>query len=302
MSTLPEASKIIRTQVATTLPVAELVVSPWRPNAPAEGELFAELLASIRAQGVLVPLLVRQNAAGVWEVVSGVRRLAAARVAGLPRVPIVVRRGLDDEPSCLVAWLVDNLQRVVLDPMEEARAYQRLRELGWKLRQIEAQVGVSKGQISRRLSLLKLPADVQELVSSGAVGPTHAREVARVETPEAQRELAGAVAQGAVTHRQLEQVHRPVSGPEALPRLVERGLNQVLADCAARLPVQLLHVGIRLEPQALSVQLVGERRKRAVRSLTCSLAGTDRAPVWKVHLESGEQVEWERAESWEVKR
>jgi ParB/RepB/Spo0J family partition protein len=125
-----------------------------------------ELAASITAQGVLEPLLVTKDTGGVhYLVVCGHRRLEAARAAGLAEVPCIVREL--DAVGRLEAQVSENLQRADLSPIEEALAYRRLIDLGISQRKLVIRVGRSQSHLSKRLGLLKLPAEMQDLVAAG---------------------------------------------------------------------------------------------------------------------------------------
>jgi len=135
----------------------------------------SELAASIKAGGVLQPLLVRE---GDYLVVAGARRLAAAKKAGLKEVPVIARAFTEQER--LEVMIVENLQREDLTPMEEARAFQRLVELELTQRQIAERVGCSQGKVAKRLALLALPEPVQKQVDSGGITLPDAAELAKV--------------------------------------------------------------------------------------------------------------------------
>lgn len=121
-----------------------------------------EMVASIRAQGVLQPLLVRRILAGRYRVIGGHRRLAAARLAGLTRVPVMVTSRVADEIRDVEAMLVENLQRADLHPLDEAKAYRTLIAAGSTAASVAQAVGKNAGHISQRLALLNLTPGEQD--------------------------------------------------------------------------------------------------------------------------------------------
>ena len=157
----------------TELPVTAIRPNPRQPRHHIDERSLAELEASIRAQGILQPLLVRQ-VADHYELIAGERRFQASQRAGLTHVPVVVR-DLPDE-QVLEAALVENLQREDLDPIDEALGYQALIEdLQYTHERVADRVGKDRTTIANALRLLSLPTDVQDLVSRGSLTAGHAR-------------------------------------------------------------------------------------------------------------------------------
>ena len=146
--------------------------------------LLAPLMESVRAHGVIEPLVVTPTDGGRYRIVAGHRRAAAAKLARLKTVPCVVRPAGDDDLAEMVARMVENLQRVDLDPVEEARGYARLKDLGMKQKSIAEAVGRNQGHVSKRLVLLSLPESIQARVGrpedDGGVTLEQAVEVGRL--------------------------------------------------------------------------------------------------------------------------
>ena len=140
----------------------------WNPRTHDDEAEHEALTASVRAQGILQPLLVERTDAGPV-LIDGHRRLAAARAAGLTAVPVIERTGGGGEAAQLAAALAANLRRRGLDPIEEARAYARATEAGWPQRRIAEAVGCSRRHVSERLRLLRLPEPVTEAISDGVL-------------------------------------------------------------------------------------------------------------------------------------
>ena len=171
------------------LPVEQIHPNPRQPRRRFEADAATGLAESVRAQGVVQPLLVRPRTAGGWELIAGERRWRAAREAGLTAVPAVVRVA-DDRDSLLYA-LVENVARENLSPVEEARACAvLLDEFGLSLGEVAERVGRSKPAVSNRIRLLELPDDVLSMVERGQLTEGHARAVLSVPDHEGRRRLA----------------------------------------------------------------------------------------------------------------
>ena len=151
-------------RVVRSLPLSQLKPNRLQPRTDFDEEGLGELAASIRAQGIVQPIVVTQEGDGGYLIVAGERRWRAARRAGLDEVPVVVREVADDR-ELLEAALVENLQRSDLNPLEEAEAYRTLKEK-FDLSQEEIAVRVGKGRttVTNRMRLLRLPPEVQDLL------------------------------------------------------------------------------------------------------------------------------------------
>lgn len=181
MSLFPKTSK----RQVLELPVDEIRPNPHQPRRTFHQEELAELASSIAQVGVLQPLSVRRTADG-WELIAGERRLRAAKLAGLARVPCLNVEA-DDDASALLA-LVENLQRKDLDVWEEAAALRQLIDRH-HLSQEEAarRVGKSQSAVANKLRLLKLPPDVIDGLRANRLSERHARALLRLDSPALQR-------------------------------------------------------------------------------------------------------------------
>jgi ParB family chromosome partitioning protein len=164
-----------RTQLreACKIRLDRIIADPNQPRKEFDEPALAELAESLKARGQLQPIRVRwDEAAGVYVVVVGERRLRAAQRAGLDSVVCVVAPGNASPEEVLEDQLVENALRQDLKPVEEARAYRQLLDrLGISQRQLAERLHVSPQKITRALALLELPADVQESVEQGAIAP-----------------------------------------------------------------------------------------------------------------------------------
>jgi ParB family chromosome partitioning protein len=170
------------------LPVDAIGPNPDQPRRRFAPEPLAELAESIRAHGLLQPVVVRR-VAGAFELIAGERRLRAARMAGLAEIPAVVHDG--DERDRMELALIENLQREDLSPLEEAEAYRRLLdEHGLTQDDLARRVGKSRPAIANALRLLGLPEEVKARLRSGEISAGHARAILSVPGVESQVELA----------------------------------------------------------------------------------------------------------------
>ena len=177
---------------------------------------LAELADSIRANGVVQPLLVRRRG-GRFELIAGERRLRAARIAGLETVPVVIREVPDDK--LLEIALVENIQREDLNPIEEALAYRGLLEgVGLTQESLASRIGKDRTYITNYLRLLRLPEDIQKLVQEKKLSPGHARALLGIAEPSHQRELAAAIVKRSLSVRETEDLIRRSAGKALRPR------------------------------------------------------------------------------------
>jgi ParB family chromosome partitioning protein len=208
---IPGAPKPAFAEVATTVePERQVAIDRIRPNprqprADFDEAALNELAASVRAQGILQPLLVRPDGDGGYELVAGERRLRAARLAGLREVPIVVR-DVSDRESLELA-LIENIQRDDLSPLEEAAAYQRLLDdFGHTQEEIAARVGKSRPAIANALRLLRLPEPIKRELARGRLTAGHARVLLSLDTADAQLRAARQILARQLSVRDTEKL------------------------------------------------------------------------------------------------
>ena len=186
-----------------TLPIEQLQPGKYQPRSHMDPERLAELADSIRAQGLIQPIVVRGIGAGRFEIIAGERRWRAAQLAELREVPVVVRE-IDDHAALAMA-LIENIQREDLNPLEEALALKRLiDEFGLTHQQAAAAVGRSRAAVSNLLRLLELPDVIRGFVERHELEMGHAR--ALLTLPEAQAvALAREAAAGGWSVREVER-------------------------------------------------------------------------------------------------
>ena len=195
------------------LPLAAVAPNPFQPRRVFKEEEIAELAASIRANGLLQPVLVRSVPASAnWELVAGERRLRAVTRLGWTDVPAIVR-DVDDE-TMLVLALVENLQRRNLGALEEAEGYKVLVEQFDRTQEeIARAVGKSRATVTNILRLLKLPAEVRRLLAEEKLTPGHARALLAIDDRPWAAEVAGMAVEGGWSVRTLEDYVRANAVP-----------------------------------------------------------------------------------------
>jgi ParB family transcriptional regulator, chromosome partitioning protein len=185
-----------------TIPVAQMVAGKFQPRIHFDEAALDELAASIKAQGLMQPIVVRQLAAQRYEIIAGERRFRAAQRAGLTEVPVVLRE-VDDQGALALA-LIENIQREDLNAIEEARALKRLHEeFALTHEQVAQAVGRSRSAVSNLMRLTELATQVQDKLLAGAIEMGHARALATL-PPAQQIMLAEKIAAQKLTVRDAE--------------------------------------------------------------------------------------------------
>lgn len=186
------------------LPLADVVPNPRQPRQVFDDDALAELVHSITTVGLLQPIVVRPTQDG-FELVAGERRLRASRLAGLTRIPALVRHTDDD--AMLRDALLENLHRVQLNPLEEAAAYaQLMSDFACTQEELAQRVGRSRPQVANTLRLLKLPAPVQRRVAAGVLSAGHARAILGAGDPDRMENLAARVVAEGLSVRAVEEL------------------------------------------------------------------------------------------------
>lgn len=223
-----------------------IVPNPHQPRAPTSDASLSELVESMREHGVLQPLVVTQSGAeGVYQLIAGERRLRAARIAGLSRVPVVVKDAASKE--LLEIALVENLQREDLNVLEEANAFRRLADdFGMTQEEIATRVGRSRTAVANAMRLLALSDEIKASVASGTISEGHARALLGIDDDEARRDAWQQVEQRGLTVRQTEELVRvwPDDGAPTAPRTPRAGVDPETAALEERVRAS---VGTKVE-------------------------------------------------------
>jgi ParB family chromosome partitioning protein len=188
------------------VPTNAIAPNPKQPRSRFDDGTLSELAASIREVGILQPIVVRRAGQG-YEVVTGERRLRAAKLAGLATVPVVLRDS--DDSDLLREALIENIHREDLDPIELAEAFRQLLEdLGLKQEELADRVGVSRSHIANTIRLLSLPLEVQQLLTDERITAGHARALLALGDAEAITSLSLRVAAEDLSVRETEEIVR----------------------------------------------------------------------------------------------
>ena len=200
-------SQDLRETVSEVERVKELDIESIDPNPNQPRERFdedglKELSESIKRNGILQPIVVRRIGKR-YELILGERRLRAARMAGLSNIPALIRN-IDDSTSLKFA-LLENLQREDLNPIEEAKGYERLKDqFGMSIREIAELIGKDRSTVTNSIRILKLPKEVRNLVAEGKIRASHARTILSIEDEGKQIELARKIAKEGMSVRDVE--------------------------------------------------------------------------------------------------
>ena len=188
----------------TELNLDQLSPNPFQPRSDFDQEKLDELAQSIKEHGIIQPIVVR-HVEGKYQIVAGERRWRAAQIAGLEKVPVVVKEM--DDASMMQMALIENVQREDLNPMEEALAYKRLmEEFELKQDEVASRVGKSRSAVANSVRLLNLPEEVQNLVSQGNISSGHARALLGLASKDMVVKLAERIVSKGLSVRQVEEI------------------------------------------------------------------------------------------------
>ncbi len=188
-----------------TIEVKSVRANPYQPRQEFDDNEIRQLAESLKRQGVLQPIVVRPAGPGFFELVAGERRWRAARLAGLERIPALVK--VVDDKKMLELALVENIQRRDLNPMEKARAFRQLmQQHSWTQEDLADAVAMSRPAVANFMRLLELPAEIQEAVSRGSLSMGHARALLAVGDRAKQMSLLKSILQEDLSVRAVEQL------------------------------------------------------------------------------------------------
>jgi ParB family transcriptional regulator, chromosome partitioning protein len=195
------------------IPVGEIDRNPFQTRTQVNEDQLAELAASIAANGVVQPILVRPLASGRFQLIAGERRWRASQLAGKATIPAILRQVSDEQ--AMEITIVENLQRADLNPMEQARAFERLsREFHMTQEQMATRTGKDRATVANFLRLLRLPSTVQTRVESGDLSFGHARTLLGFEHAEEMEKAAQRIIALSLSVRQTETYVQGLLHPE----------------------------------------------------------------------------------------
>jgi ParB family chromosome partitioning protein len=201
---VPAAPRAIADEVHQ-IPLEQLDRNPYQTRTSSlDPVALNELAASIKAVGVVQPIVVRPITGGRYQVIAGERRWEASRTIGMPTIPAIVRQVSNEQ--AMEMTIIENLQREDLNCMEQARAFDRLsRDFGLTQEQMSLRTGKERSSIANFLRLLKLPPSVQTMVEKNQLSFGHGKVLMTLDSPEEIERLAGRIAEQALSVRQTEE-------------------------------------------------------------------------------------------------
>ncbi len=207
-ATLPSSNEKKQEGVSLA-PIGKVVPNPHQPRIQFSEDKLMELAQSIREHGILQPLIVTRVGEN-FELIAGERRLQAAKIVGLSEVPVIVREAQEQQKFELA--IIENIQRHDLNPIEEARAYERLsKEFQLSQEDIAKKMGRSRSAIANTLRLLQLPVEIQRAIIEETISEGHAKALLSIENPEKQRALFDLIVKQGLTVRETEVKTRELS-------------------------------------------------------------------------------------------
>ena len=230
-------------QGLTEIPIEQIGPGPFQPRKQIDESQLNELAQSIKAQGVIQPIVVRERAiadshTGVrFEIIAGERRWRATQIAGLENIPAVIRTIADSEAVAVA--LIENIQRENLNPLEEANAFQRLIiEYEMSHQEVANSVGRARASITNALRLLDLPSSVQELVNKKMLTMGHARALLSIQDRGMQLEVANLIVEKGLSVREAEGLVRKIvekKKPKQQKTAVDPDIQRLEKDLTNRL-------------------------------------------------------------------
>jgi ParB family chromosome partitioning protein len=225
-------------ETVRTLPIDRLKPNRFQPRSRFDDAAIEDLATSIRAQGIIQPLVVALEGED-YAIIAGERRWRAARKAGLEHVPVVVRQVADDRELLELA-LVENLQRSDLNPIEEAEAYAALQEkFGLSQEEVATRVGKARTTVTNALRLLRLPDEVLDLLREGRLTAGQARPLLGLQDADAQIQLADRAVRDGLSARDLEKLAAPPREEAPKARRPDRPVEVHTAAAEERLTRRL---------------------------------------------------------------
>jgi len=219
LGALLSAEQTGSTEQQAEVAIDSVVPSSMQPRTRFDEARLQELAKSIRANGVVQPLLVRRKGS-TYELIAGERRWRAAQLAGLTHVPVVLRNVPDDK--VLELALIENIQREDLNPIEEAQAYKKLIDsIGMTQETLAERVGRDRSYITNYLRLLRLPEDIRRFIEEGKLSTGHARTLLGTSDSDTQRRIARRIIERGLSVRETERLVRELDKPGATPRVAK---------------------------------------------------------------------------------
>ncbi len=220
------------------IPVEEIRANPYQPRKEFDQKALNELADSIKAHGIFTPLLVRKSSVLGYELITGERRLRAAKIAGLDTVPAISVDFTDEE--MMEISILENVQREDLNPIEEATAYDSLiRNLGYTQEKLAERVGKSREYCANLMRLLKLPSSVQTMVIEKKLSNGHARALLSLKTEDEIEDAADEVIRKKLSVRETEKYVKALSENPVKKKKQEKEKDPLVRDIENRMASKL---------------------------------------------------------------
>ncbi|MCX6240546.1 MAG: ParB/RepB/Spo0J family partition protein [Bacteroidetes bacterium] len=246
-----ELPVIPASHMVSAIPLDQLESNPFQPRSQFEEKELAELAVSIQEQGIIQPITVRKIGHDRYQLIAGERRCRAARIAGLREIPAFIRLANDEQ--MLEMAIVENIQRMDLNPLEVALSFQRLVE-ECRIRQedLGQKVGKDRSTVSNYIRLLKLPVEIQVAVRDGIISMGHARTLITIEDEKRQLQLLQKILERKLSVRQVEDLVRDhqkparltlPSGPKLLPYHYQKAKDSMSLKLQSEVEIHLHRKG-----------------------------------------------------------
>ena len=224
LGALIEGSKTASTPTAENpvsivgeIPLGQIETNPYQPRTHFDQDALAELAESIRVQGIIQPITVRQLNSSTYQLISGERRFQASKLAGLETIPAYIRKANDQQ--MLEMALIENIQREILNAIEIALSYQRLlSECNLKQEELGDRVGKKRTTVTNYLRLLKLPPDIQIGLRDNLISMGHARALINIENADLQLDVFRRIIKEELSVRKVEEIVRNISNGQKTPK------------------------------------------------------------------------------------
>jgi ParB family chromosome partitioning protein len=198
------------------IPIAHISTNPFQPRTKFDDDSLEELAESMKQVGIIQPITVRETNNGYYQLITGERRLRAAKIAGINRIPAYIRGANDSD--LLEMALVENIQREDLDAIEIAISFQRLiDECNLTQENLSQRVGKKRATVSNYIRLLKLPAEIQLGIREKKISMGHARAIINIEDPKEQLELYYRIVRHDLSVRKVEELVRKLTEKKEKP-------------------------------------------------------------------------------------
>ena len=246
---IPQKEKVKEKDRDAFREILELDIKKIKPNEYQPRRIFKdnalnELVASIRENGIIQPVIVRKASDTSYELIAGERRWRAAKMAGLTNIPAIIK---DAAPvKALELALIENIQREDLNPLETAEAFQRLiQDFNLTHDDLSKRVGKDRATVSNYLRILKLPADIKRFIAEGSLSIGHAKALLQIENQQVQIDIARKIIHSGLSVREAEKLSKKVASLGASPSKLKPAKDPQIASLEEKL-IQSLGTKVRL--------------------------------------------------------